>query len=182
LRTQNLLSACLVREYFPGRPWISYKVTTDSLVSHNVAAFHRLKRDTSRYLFPLKEKLMPRLLYVDDDSIAREITQVALQQIPGLDVVIAGSGTEALALATNGNFDLIVLDLVMPDINGLEVLKALRGQISTRGTAAAFATAREVGDEYQEMIQMGVTCILKKPLGPSALQREIKSLLELAAA
>ena len=125
---------------------------------------------------------MPRVLYVDDDPFTREIVEIALRQIPSLDVALAENGTQALVMAANSDFDLIILDLVMPDLDGIEVLKALRGRPSTRNTAVAFATARGLEDEYQEMIQLGATAILAKPIGPSALQREIKSLLELNVA
>lgn len=121
---------------------------------------------------------MPKLLYVDDDAIMREIAEVALRRVPGLILSFAKNGAEAIALAESDQFDLIVLDLVMPDQDGINVLNTMRSRRHNRDTPVVFATARSTDDQYSTMFKLGAIGIIAKPLGPSALQLAISSLMQ----
>lgn len=121
---------------------------------------------------------MHRILYVDDDPIMREIVSAAVYRNRDMDVTFARNGTEAIALMEGSRFDLIVLDLVMPDRDGIDVFKMLRSREETRATAVAFVTARSREDEYRLMIEMGALAVLTKPLRPSDIQKNLAALLQ----
>lgn len=120
---------------------------------------------------------MPRALVVDDDDSIREITQLALEVVAGWEVVSAGSGQEALGLAAEHRPDVIVLDLMMPGMDGLTTFRHLQEQESTAGIPVVLLTAKvQVGDR-QLWDEMAVAGVISKPFDPMTLAGEISTML-----
>lgn len=117
-----------------------------------------------------------RVLVVDDDELVRHTFKDGLEAI-GCQVMLASDGEEGLALAEQGAFDLIFLDLVMPGKDGVGVLSALRG----RGckTHVVLITAYPESDLLEEALQHGSITLVRKPVGIAAIQSTAESLLRL---
>jgi two-component system, chemotaxis family, chemotaxis protein CheY len=112
-----------------------------------------------------------RLLIVEDSALIRKVTHLAFPG-RGHDLQEAASGVEALALLTGAadSFDAIVLDLRMPDMNGVEFIRALRQLPRHRDTPVVVATSEgEDSPLMEEARQVGVAAIVKKPWKPHEL-------------
>jgi two-component system, chemotaxis family, chemotaxis protein CheY len=112
-----------------------------------------------------------RLLIVEDSALIRKITQLAFPARTH-ELHEAGNGLEALALISQAGrpFDAIVLDLRMPDMNGVEFLRALRQRALHRETPVVVATSEgDASPLLREIRQMGVAAIVKKPWKPHEL-------------
>jgi PAS domain S-box-containing protein len=116
-----------------------------------------------------------RVLVVDDDSDIVDWLKVALTN-SGFAVQGAYNGHEALALAREDSPDLILLDLKMPDMDGYEVIRRLRGQKSTRDIPVIVITGISIDDDFDqvEILGMGVEHLLTKPFTVETLVEEIK--------
>lgn len=114
------------------------------------------------------------ILIVDDDPQIRAVLRIALGQA-GMEVAEAGDGAEALSKARSGRFDLIVLDIGLPERDGLEVCRALR---ATDDTPVLFLTARE--DEIDRVLgfELGGDDYVTKPFSPRELVARIKAILK----
>ncbi len=116
---------------------------------------------------------MAEILIVDDDPQIRAVLRVALTQA-GHKVAEAGDGAEALAKARNGRADLIVLDIGLPRMDGLEVCRELR---ASHDTPVLFLTARD--DEIDRVLgfEMGADDYVPKPFSPRELVARIRAIL-----
>lgn len=119
---------------------------------------------------------MAKLLVVDDEKQSRKLIALVLQR-QGYDVVEAENGPEALELALQDPPDLILLDLMMPDMNGVEVTEHLRGSAATANVPIVMFTARGMVDDKVKGFAAGVDDYLTKPVHPAELTTRIKSLL-----
>ena len=113
------------------------------------------------------------ILLVEDDQELNELLTEFLQ-LEDFNVTSTFDGAEGLEQAQNGNFDAIVLDIMLPKMNGLEVLKQLR---NTKKTPVLMLTAR--GDEVDRIVgfEMGADDYLPKPCNPRELIARIKAIL-----
>jgi CheY-like chemotaxis protein len=116
------------------------------------------------------------MLYVDDDDGMRAIVETACQG-PDFVVTTAPSGQDALALARDKSFDLILLDVVMPGLDGPSTLALLRAQDGTRATPAAFLTAHTHPTEMDWLSSRDVIGVLAKPFDPRRLAGILRSLV-----
>ncbi|HLL01845.1 MAG TPA: response regulator [Myxococcaceae bacterium] len=121
---------------------------------------------------------MPEVLVVDDSKVMREMVVACLRPYPGLTFTHASSGLEAIERLSLKPYDLIVLDLNMPDIGGIEVVEFVRGQDTLRHLPIVIVTTR--GDEASRTraLQAGADRFMTKPFKPDTILSEVKSLLE----
>jgi diguanylate cyclase (GGDEF)-like protein len=118
----------------------------------------------------------PNLLIVDDDADIQRIVMLRLQQ-DGYRVVQAMNGTEALLAAQKQSFDLIILDLLLPDIDGFSVLGALRARTATATTPIILLSARDSAPEKVRGLQLGADDYVTKPFSPAELQARVRAAL-----
>ena len=126
---------------------------------------------------------MTRILIVDDSPTIRRMVKASLATLPATpEFVDAASGLEAIERLALGTVDLIVLDLNMPDMHGLEVLGFVRSHLKYRSLPVIVLTTR--GDEAsrQAALQGGASAYLTKPFVPGELAAEAGQLLSSAAA
>ena len=118
-----------------------------------------------------------QILIVDDDPQIRSVLRIALKQA-GMTPTEAGDGAEGLAKARSGRFDLIVLDIRLPEMDGLEVCRALR---TSDETPVLFLTARD--DEIDRVLgfELGGDDYVTKPFSPRELVARIKAILKRSA-
>jgi two-component system OmpR family response regulator len=121
---------------------------------------------------------IPRVLVVDDEPNIRELVQVALT-FHGCTVVTAATGKEALRCAEASEPDLVVLDVVLPDLDGFEVCRRLRA----RGDEVPiiFLTARDTSSDTVQGLALGGDDYVTKPFSVEALVARIRAVLRRAA-
>jgi CheY-like chemotaxis protein len=119
-----------------------------------------------------------KVLIIDDDADIRTIARLSLSRLGGMDVVEAAGGAEGVRKAHDNQPDVILLDVMMPAMDGTATLEALRSQASTTETPVIFLTAKIMGTELDRLKQLGATGILTKPFDPRTLPSDVRSLLE----
>jgi two-component system, OmpR family, alkaline phosphatase synthesis response regulator PhoP len=117
------------------------------------------------------------LLVVDDEDTIREIAALTLGATSGWQVTSASSGPEALKLATTLHPDAILLDVMMPDIDGPSTFRMLRGNAATKDIPVIFLTAKVQSSDTEKFLQMGVQGIIAKPFDPLSLAHQVSELL-----
>jgi CheY-like chemotaxis protein len=119
---------------------------------------------------------LTRILYVDDDEDIRTVALFTLEMVGGFDVAGCGSGQEALARAAEFAPQLLLLDVMMPDMDGPAVLSALRLQPATADTPAIFMTAKVQPAEVARYRALGAIDVIAKPFDPMALPTTIRTI------
>ena len=124
-----------------------------------------------------------RILIVDDSPTIRRMVKASLASLPAsAEFVEAASGLEAIERLALGVVDLIVLDLNMPDMHGLEVLGFVRSHLKYRNVPVIVLTTRGDAASRQAALQGGASAYLTKPFVPGALAAEAAQLLSAASA
>ncbi|MGY6631137.1 MAG: response regulator [Wenzhouxiangella sp.] len=117
-----------------------------------------------------------RILYVEDDPDIQAIAVMALETVAGMTVKACSSGAEALAAAEGFAPDLIVLDVMMPGMDGPTTLTALRDLPSLIDTPVIFVTAKTQSDEIQRLKALGARGVITKPFDPMTLGQRLEAL------
>ena len=120
---------------------------------------------------------MPDLLIVDDSKVMREMIVACLRGEPNLAFTHAASGLEAIERLSLKSFDLVVLDLNMPDIGGFEVLEFIRGQDKLKRLPILIVTSRNDERSRTRSLEAGASRFMTKPFTPEGLLGEVRMLL-----
>ena len=125
---------------------------------------------------------MPKILIVDDSATIRKMVRSSLRQLADAEFVEAGNGLEAIEQIALGAVSLIILDLNMPDMHGVDVLKFLRRHQGWSDVPVVVLTTR--GDEASRDTAMaaGASEYLTKPFAPQVLLEAARTLLADSAA
>lgn len=120
---------------------------------------------------------MPEVLVVDDSKVMRDMVVACLRPYAGLSFTHASSGLEAIERLSLKPFDLLILDLNMPDIGGIEVVEYVRGQDTLRHLPIIIVTTR--GDEASRAraLAVGANRFMTKPFTPDTMLSEVRGLL-----
>jgi CheY-like chemotaxis protein len=119
-----------------------------------------------------------RVLLVDDDASIRRIGELSLSAIGKLEVILAVSGEDALLRARESLPDVILLDVTMPGLSGVETLDRLRHDARTRSIPVVFLTARTGSEDEKRYASLGVAGVLAKPFDPMTLASDLLRTLE----
>ena len=119
------------------------------------------------------------VLVADDDRDVLNLIRLRLER-DGLRVLVAVDGAAALELAREQRPDVCVLDVMMPKLGGLEVLRALRGDPATIATRVILLTARSADTEVDEGLRRGADDYVVKPFSPQELRRRVRAQLSRA--
>jgi two-component system OmpR family response regulator len=117
---------------------------------------------------------LTRILYVEDEPDIRLVAQMALQAVGGFTVIACASGQEALDAAPGAAADLLLLDVMMPGMDGPSTLKALRALPATAGTPVIFMTAKVQAAEVAVYKSLGALEVIPKPFDPMELSAQIQ--------
>lgn len=117
-----------------------------------------------------------QLLAIDDDDAIRIILKASLEFTTDWTLLTADSGKEGLEIAIAEQPDAILLDVMMPEMDGIEVFHKLKAQPTTQTVPVIFLTAQAREVERQALESLGVGVILK-PFEPEAIANQIKALL-----
>jgi CheY-like chemotaxis protein len=119
-------------------------------------------------------KILNRILYVEDEPDIRLIAQMALEAVGGFTVTVCASGPEALRAAPASRADLLLLDVMMPGMDGPSTLKALRELPATADTPVIFMTAKVQAAEVAAYKALGAIDVIPKPFDPMELSAQIQ--------
>ncbi len=119
-----------------------------------------------------------KVLIIDDEEDTREIAKMSLSLLGGLDVVEAESGVDGIKVAEVEQPDVILLDMMMPIMDGPSTLEALHNNDATRGIPVIFLTAKAMTSEIEKLKRMGATGVLTKPFDPTTLAQQVQKILD----
>ena len=120
---------------------------------------------------------MARILTVDDSAAMRQMVEVTLTSA-GYDVAQACDGREALGIAETNTFDLVITDVNMPEMDGLTLVRELRGLPSYRHTPLLVLTTEATAERKLEGREAGATGWIVKPFNPEQLLNTIARVLQ----
>ncbi|HWT80745.1 MAG TPA: diguanylate cyclase, partial [Candidatus Methylomirabilis sp.] len=121
------------------------------------------------------------VMLVDDDPLCLEVVRVFLQEAGYHKFLSSSKPTEAMRLMEQARPDVLLLDLVMPEVNGFQILAAIRGNPDLRYTPVIILTAEGDPEKKLEALDLGATDFLTKPVDPSELRLRIRNALAFKA-
>ncbi|MDH3691600.1 MAG: response regulator [Gammaproteobacteria bacterium] len=122
------------------------------------------------------------ILHVDDDDDIRTITQIAFSLHPEIELTQFGSGEEAVSFAATGNADILLLDFMMPGLDGLATLEKLRELPQYKNTPAVFMTAKAEKGMKGILMDAGAASVITKPFDPMTLGDTVIGVLKACSA
>jgi CheY-like chemotaxis protein len=117
-----------------------------------------------------------KILYVEDEPDIQAVTRLALEEIGGFRLEVCSNGDEALARAVEFAPDLLLLDVMMPGMDGPTTLKALRDIPELANTPAIFMTAKVQPHEVEEYKALGAIDVIAKPFDPMTLSENLRNI------
>lgn len=118
-----------------------------------------------------------RILIIDDEPDIREIAKLSLQMTKRWEVLTAASGPEGVAIAADQHPDAILLDVVMPEVDGLATLHRLHDNPETQAIPVILLTATTKLATQQEYLEMGARAVLIKPFDPGEVGNQVEQAL-----
>jgi DNA-binding response OmpR family regulator len=119
---------------------------------------------------------LKRIMLVEDDPDIQLITRLSLEIGGGFDVLVCGSGFEAVQSAPVYAPELILLDMMMPGMDGLATMDALRKLPRMSATPIVFFTANTDDETRQDLLRRGALDVVLKPIEPTALVEQIRAI------
>ena len=119
-----------------------------------------------------------KVLLVDDDLAISKVAAVCLQKVGKWEVAIAASGQDALKLAQSFDPDLIVLDVLMPEMDGFEVLSRLREIETVKAIPGIFMTSLAQARDLTKCMSWGAKGVIPKQFNPMRLPMQIQAILD----
>lgn len=117
------------------------------------------------------------ILIIDDEADIREVAQVSLEMVGGWRVSLARSGREGLALARTERPDAILLDVMMPDMDGPATFSKLQEDPASRDIPVILLTARVTTGQPSPFAELGVAAVIGKPFDPMSLANQVSRAL-----
>lgn len=118
-----------------------------------------------------------RILIIDDEDDIREVAAMSLETMAGWEVVMADSGAEGLSRAAICQPDAILLDVMMPGMDGPTTFQELRRNPATAGIPVLFLTAKVQASDRRRFSDLGIHAVLVKPFDPLTLSTEVATVL-----
>lgn len=118
-----------------------------------------------------------KILIIDDSATTRSLINSVIAQIPYVSIIEAKSGFEALKILPSQQFDLVVTDINMPDINGLEVISFLKSQANYKNIPVIIISTESTIKDRRKGILLGADEYITKPFKASKLFKAVEQLL-----
>jgi two-component system, OmpR family, response regulator len=123
-------------------------------------------------------QVLKRILFIEDEADIRTVAKMALEMVGGFEVRACASGAEGVAAALDAKADLVLLDVMMPGMDGPATLKALRAIPQTAATPVIFMTAKVQSSEVAGYKALGALAVIPKPFSPMDLANQIRGIWE----
>ena len=124
----------------------------------------------------MPNKELKKILYVEDEADIQAVASIALEAVGGFELEICSSGEEALRKAEVFSPDLLLLDVMMPGMDGPTTLEKLREKPSLSETPAIFMTAKVQNNEIEHFKKVGALDVIPKPFDPMKLAEQIEKI------
>ncbi len=121
---------------------------------------------------------MKRVLVVDDSSTTRALIVSAIEEMDGFETIEAPNGFEALKRIPQQPLDLIVTDINMPDINGLEIVHFVKHHPDLRSIPMIIVSTEGSDEDVKRGLDLGASAYVKKPFEPEQLKATIRRLID----
>ncbi len=121
--------------------------------------------------------MVHRILIIDDEDDIREVAAMSLESVAGWEVIMASSGAQGLVRAAEYLPDAILLDVMMPGMDGPTTFRELRKNPRTARIPVLLLTAKVQSTDQRRFADLGVEAVLFKPFDPMTLSAEISSVL-----
>lgn len=118
-----------------------------------------------------------RILIIDDEEDIRAVAAMSLESIAGWRVELAGSGAQGVVQAESFQPEAILLDVMMPDMDGPATFRELQRNAATAKIPVLLLTAKSQKSERARLATLGVAAVLEKPFDPLTLHRQIADIL-----
>lgn len=118
-----------------------------------------------------------KILIIDDEDDIREVAALSLESVAGWEVVMASSGAQGILRATEIQPDAILLDVMMPGMDGPTTFRELRKNPATSAIPVLLLTAKVQSTDQRRFADLGVEAILFKPFDPLTLSKQISDVL-----
>ena len=119
---------------------------------------------------------LSKILYVEDEPDIQAVASIALKDVGGFTLEVCSSGKEALEKAVSYKPDLLLLDVMMPEMDGPSTLEALRKLPVTSNTPAIFMTAKVQTHEVEHFKSIGAIDVVAKPFDPMTLAQTLRDI------
>ncbi|GAC1355358.1 MAG: response regulator [Acidobacteriaceae bacterium] len=120
---------------------------------------------------------MRRILIIDDEDDIREVAALSLEATAGWQILTARSGAEGIAIATSQRPDAILMDVMMPGVDGPTTFRSMQGNPAVSNIPVLFLTAKVQGVDQRRFAGLGVAAVLFKPFDPLTLAQQISEVL-----
>jgi CheY-like chemotaxis protein len=120
---------------------------------------------------------MKKVLVIDDDDGVREVIQICLEAVAGWEIITADSGLDGIAIAEVNQPDAILLDVMMPYMDGPETFRRLQKNLKTQHIPIILLTAKAKISEQKQFRDLGVTGVITKPFDPQNLVEQMYIIL-----
>ncbi|HEY9725004.1 MAG TPA: response regulator [Chroococcales cyanobacterium] len=118
-----------------------------------------------------------RILVIDDEINLCTVIQACLENLGGWETLTALSGKEGLAIAQTQQLDAILLDVMMPDMDGLTLFEELQNDSATQAISVILLTAKVQSTDIAQFAKLGVAGVIAKPFDPLTLAEQVASML-----
>ena len=120
---------------------------------------------------------MHRILIIDDEDDIREVAALSLEATAGWEIITASSGREGIETAAREKPEAILMDVMMPEMDGPTTFKQMQGNPATAGIPVVLLTAKVQGVDQRRFAGLGVAAVLFKPFDPLTLAAQISEAL-----
>lgn len=120
---------------------------------------------------------MKRILVVDNEEYIQEVTKICLETVAGWEVITAASGSECISKATTYLPDAILLDVMMPDMDGLATFEKLQDNPATKQIPVILLTAKIQASDRRRYAEQGIKDAIAKPFNPTELANQVSAIL-----
>ena len=118
-----------------------------------------------------------RVLLIDDEDDIREVASLSLESVAGWETMLAPSGREGIRIAREQQPDAILLDVMMPDLDGPTTFRLLQEDPLTKSIPVVFLTAKAQAVEQRVLRELGANGVIAKPFDPLTLAAQVSGLL-----
>lgn len=120
--------------------------------------------------------ILKRIMHIEDDPSIQQVTKIALEAVGGFEVRTCSSGAEALEQYSQFAPQLLLMDVMMPEMDGPETLQQLQKNYDLSSVPVIFMTAKVQSKEVQSYIDLGAADVVVKPFDPMTLSEHIEAI------
>lgn len=113
-------------------------------------------------------------MYIEDEPDIRAVAEIALRQVAGFEVKICENGYEGIEAIHSFNPQLVLLDVMMPNLDGPQILKKIHAMPEFQNTPMIFITAKAQTEEIDKLKKLGALDVITKPFNPMTLGNDIR--------